>query len=92
MVDSGATHHFSRYKKVLSNLVERETKLKIILGDNSTHPGKGFGSVKFQLNSGELVMLHDVMYVLGLMKNLVSISAFEDKGMRVTFIKGKVLT
>ena len=36
--------------------------------------------------------LHDVMYVLGLKKNLVSISALEVKGMRVAFIRGKVLT
>eukprot|EP00253_Pinus_taeda_P006149 PITA_06149 len=47
LVDSGATHHFSGYKEVLSNLVERETKLNIILGDNSTHPMKGFVSFKF---------------------------------------------
>ena len=32
------------------------------------------------------------MYVPGLKKNLVSISTLEDKGMRVSFIKGKVLT
>lgn len=51
LVDSGATHHFSSYKEVLSNLVDRESNLKIILGDNSTHPIKGFGSVKFYLNS-----------------------------------------
>jgi len=53
VVDSGATHHFSGYKEVLSNLVERESNLKIILGDNSTHPMKVFGSIKFQLNSRE---------------------------------------
>lgn len=92
MVDSGATHHFFGCKEILSNLVERETKLKVILGDNSTHPVKGFGSVKFYLNSRESVSLHDVMYVLGLMNNLVSISTLEDKGMEVSFIKGKVLT
>ena len=92
MIDGGASHHFSRYKEFPSNLVERETKLKIILGDNSTHFVKGFGFVKFQLNFGESVMLHDVMYVPRLMKNLVSISALEEKGMRVAFIKGNVLT
>ena len=40
LVDSGATHQFSGYKEVFSNLVERESNLKIILGDNSTHPTK----------------------------------------------------
>lgn len=73
-------------------MVERETKLKIILGDNSTHPVKGFGFVKFQLNSGESVLLHDVMYVPGLMKNLISISTLEDKGMKISFINRKFLT
>jgi len=37
-------------------------------------------------------MMHDVMYVSGLMKNLVSIYALEDKRMRVSFIEGKFLT
>lgn len=63
MVDSGASHHFSGYKEVVSNLVERETNLNIILGDNTPHLIKGFGSVKFHLNFGESVLLHDVMYV-----------------------------
>lgn len=59
--------------------------MKIILRDNSTHPVKGFGYVKFHLDFGESILL-------GLKKNLVSISTLEDKGMRVAFIKGKVLT
>jgi len=71
---------------------ERESNLKIILGDNSTHPVKGLGSVKFHLDSEEPILLHDVMYVLGLKKNSVSIYALEEKGMRVAFIKGKLLT
>lgn len=53
---------------------------------------KGFGFVKFHLDFGESVLLHDVIYVPGLKKNLVSISTLEDKGMRVAFIRGKVLT
>lgn len=52
---------------------------------------KGFGSIKFHFNFGESV-LHEVMYVMGLNKNLVSISSLEEKGMIVSFIKGKVLT
>jgi len=92
LVDSGAFGHLSGYKEVFSNLVEKETSLKFILGDNSTHPVKGFGSIKFHLDSSESILLHDVMYVTGLKKNLVSICAMEDKGMIVAFIKGKFLT
>ena len=36
VIDSGASKHFIGYKKALSNLVERETNLNVILGDNST--------------------------------------------------------
>jgi len=46
LVDSGASHHFFGYNEVLSNLVKRESNLKIILGDNSIHLVKGFGYVK----------------------------------------------
>lgn len=91
MVDSGATHHFYGYKEVLSHLVERESNLKIIFGDNSSHLVKGFGFVKFHLNFGESIFLHDVMYVPRLKKNLVSISTLEEKGTRVAFNKGNVL-
>ena len=92
MGDSGASIHLSRYQEVLSNLFERETNLKIVLGDNSTYPVKGFDSTKFHLDSREFVLLHEVMYVTRLKKNLVSISTLEKKGMIVSFIKGKVLT
>lgn len=91
MVDRRASRHLSGYKEVLSNPVGRETSLKIILGENSTYPVKGFGSVKFDLDFGESVLLHEVMYVPGVKKNMVSIYSLEDKGMRVEFIRGKVL-
>lgn len=67
------------YKETLSNLVERETNLNVLLGDNSTHQVKGYGSVSFQLNDGKSIFLQENLYVLGLKKNIVSISALEDK-------------
>jgi len=79
------------YREALPNLVERETNLKIIIGDNSTHPVKGSGSISFHLDYGQTIHLQDVLYVLSLKKNLVSISTLEYKGFRVAFINGKVL-
>jgi len=66
--------------------------LKIILGDNNTYPVKGFGNVKFDLDYGESVILHELMYVLELKKNLISISYLEEKEVRVSFINGKVFS
>ena len=35
--------------------------------------------------------MKDMLYVLGLKKNLLSISALDEKGMRVAFVDGQVL-
>lgn len=65
--------------------------MKIIVWDNSTYLVKGFCSVTFHLDYGETIFFHDVMYVSGLKKNIVSISTLEEKEMRVSFIRVKVL-
>ena len=42
------------------------------------------------LSQGQVLRLQDVLYVPNLKKNLVYISAMEDKGFNVAFIDGKV--
>ena len=71
-------------------MIEKDTNLEIILGDNATYPLKGTGTVTLHLNQGQVLCLQDVLYVLDLKKNLVSILAMEDKGFKVAFIDGKV--
>ena len=53
---------------------------------------KGFGSTSLQLESNDLLHPNDVMYVPGMKRNLISISTIEDKGYRVTFAYGNVLS
>lgn len=91
LIDNGASRHFTGYKEALSNLIEKDTNLKIILGDNATYPVKRTGNVTLQLNQGNIIHLQDVLSVPDLKKNLVSISAMEDKQFKVAFIDGKVL-
>lgn len=90
LIDSGASRHFTGYKKALSNFVEKKTNMEIILGDNATYPMKGIGTVTLHLNQCQTLHLQEVLYVPDLKKNLVSISTMEDKGFKVTFIDGKV--
>lgn len=61
LIDSGASRHFTRYKEALSNLIENETKLEIILGDDATYPMKGVGNVTLQLNQGNTIYLQEVL-------------------------------
>eukprot|EP00253_Pinus_taeda_P033927 PITA_33927 len=90
LIDSGASRHFTGYKEVLHYLVEKETNLEIVLGDDMKYLVKGVGNVSLKLNQGNTIHLQDVLYVLDLKKNLVSILAMEDKGYKVTFNDGKV--
>eukprot|EP00253_Pinus_taeda_P033040 PITA_33040 len=89
LIDSGASRHFTGSKEALSNLIEKETNLEIILGDDATYPVKGVGNVTLQLNQGNTIHLQEALYAPNLKKNLVSISTMEDKGFKVAFIDGK---
>ena len=61
------------------------------LGDNTTYSIQGVGSTYFQLNLGYVLHVDDIMYVIGLKKNLMSISVIEDKGFKVIFMDNKAL-
>ena len=91
LIDSGASRHITRFKEALSDMVEKDTNLEIVLGDNDTYLVKGTGTVTLHLSQGQILRLQDVLYVPNLKKNLVSISAMEDKGFNVAFTNGKVL-
>jgi hypothetical protein len=92
IIDSGASRHMTRDQDRLSNLNEKKTSYKVELGDKSTYPVEGFGQASVKLKSGNKVHLRNVLYVPGLEKNLVSISCLEDKGNRIAFVDGKVLS
>ena len=73
------------------NLSEHESPYKVKLGDDYQYPIKGSGESSYKLKSGKSLKMKDVLYVLGLEKNLLSIFALDAKGMRVAFIDGQVL-
>ena len=52
---------------------------------------KGVGTSTFQLDSDMHLQLREVLYVPGMKRNLVFISALEDKGYKITFTEGRVL-
>ena len=89
-IDSGASKHMSGYKGALSNLKEKQFSCMVELGDNSTYPILGVGSTSFQLNSGDMIHMDDILYVPRLKKNLLSVSVLEDKGFHVIFMENQV--
>jgi hypothetical protein len=81
----------TRFRNSLSNLTKKSSSLQVELGDDSSHVVKGVGETSLQLNSGNPLSIKDILFVQGLKKNLISISALEDKGFRVDFVDGQVL-
>jgi hypothetical protein len=92
IIDSGAYRHMTRDQARLSNQNEKKTSYKVYLGDKITYPVEGFGQASVKLKTCNNVHLRTVLYVPGLEKNLVSISFLEDKGNRIDFVDGKVLS
>ena len=81
----------TRYKESFVNMSEHESPHKVKLGDDYQYPIKGNGEASYKLDFGKSLKMKDVLYVLGLKKNLLSISALDAKGMRVAFVDGQVL-
>jgi hypothetical protein len=79
------------YREHLTDLVEKESRLHVVLGDNARYTMKGVGTSTFQLDSDIPLQLSEVLYVPGMKRNLVFVYALENKGYKVTFFKGKVL-
>ena len=52
---------------------------------------RGSLATSIQLESKDMLHLSDALYVPSMKRNLVSISALEDKGYKVAFSDGKVL-
>ena len=91
LIDSGASRYITGFRDHLANIVEKETNLHVFLGDDAIYNVKGVGTSTFQLDSDMQLQLSEVLYVPGMKRNLVSISALEDKGYTVTFSEGRVL-
>ena len=61
------------------------------LGDDYQYPIRGSGESSYKLDSEKSLKTKDVLYVPGLKKNILSISALDGKGIRVAFVDGQVL-
>ena len=58
------------------------------LRDDYQYLIKGCGESSYKLDSRKYMTMEEVLFVLGLKKNLLSIAALDAKGMWVAFIDG----
>ena len=80
LLDSGDSKQMTGYKESFINITEHESPHKVKLGDDYQYPIKGSGEASYELDSRKSLKMNDVLYVLGLKNNLLSIFALDAKG------------
>ena len=90
IIDSGASKHMISFKESFVKLSEHESPHKVKLGDDYQYPIKGSGESSYKIDSRKSMKMKNVLFVPGLKKNLLSISALDAKGMRVSFVDGQM--
>jgi hypothetical protein len=72
LIDSGASRHMTSFRDHLTNLVEKETNLHVVLGDDAIYNVKGVGNYTFQLYFDMHLKLSEVLYLPEMKRNIVS--------------------
>lgn len=90
-IDNGDSRHMTATHEFFLELAERALDIEIVLGDNHTVRVIGVGTVIFEREPLPPLKVMDVLYVPRMKKNLISVSAIEEKGFDVTFLGGQVL-
>jgi hypothetical protein len=90
-MDNTASKHMTGFKQNIANYQDKKFNVKVELGDDVTYDIKGFGSASFQLQSGNVFHIDEIIYVPSLKKNLISFAVLENKGYSIAFTKGNAL-
>jgi hypothetical protein len=74
-----------------SSLNRKDLRVQVELGDDAKYLVVGVCTILLQLDSGNYLDFDDVLFVLGLRKNLLSFSVREDKVFTMEFKNQQVL-
>lgn len=97
VLDTGCSFHMTARKELFINLREKASG-KVKMANNSHTEVKGIGSVRFRNQDGTTFLLHEVRYMPGIARNLISLGTLERKGCKfrgsggvVKIVKGCVV-
>jgi hypothetical protein len=89
-VDSGASRHMTGLRSVFLDLTEIDSDCRVNCGVDPQLAVKRVGRVRFQLESGGLLEVGEVLYIPELTINLLSVLALDKSGFVVVFYGGHV--
>jgi hypothetical protein len=71
--------------ELFESFIESDSDVHVELGMGTKHGVKGFGIVPFQMESGGVLRVMNVLWVPELKRNVLSVSVIEKKGFNVSF-------
>jgi hypothetical protein len=83
-LDSGASNHMTRHKEWFSYLEKLKNPGVVSTGDDTPHPIANVGEVPLS-HVGQKGKIMNVLHILTITQNLVSIGQIVDQGMKVRF-------
>jgi hypothetical protein len=83
--DSGASKHITSKRSLFIELKPSSSEKKVTCANNQSYFIKGVGSISIFATDGMEFTLSNVLFVPGITKNLLSISAFDKCGYHVIF-------
>ncbi|RVX23647.1 hypothetical protein CK203_000350 [Vitis vinifera] len=92
VVDSGATRHMCGNRSAFTSYTTiKEGDEQVFMGDSRSTPVIGKGKVLLKLTSGKMLVIYDVLHVLDIRWNLVSISLLGKVRVRILFDSDKIV-
>lgn len=83
--DSGATSHMSHTNEAMHGFKQAEDQRAVTVGNKGKLAIAGEGEIHIKTQQGENFRFKNVLYIPGIAKNLISVSALTKKGAIVTF-------
>jgi hypothetical protein len=83
-VHFGASKHMTSHGEWFRNTKDLKTPGFVKTGDDTTHPIIQIGKVPLSMQDGQTNYLKDVLHVLTITKNLVSVGQMVEQGLQVT--------
>eukprot|EP00253_Pinus_taeda_P029439 PITA_29439 len=88
-LDNGASFHMTGDRYLFSYLEDKDLGVHIEMGDDGRYSATSIDTISFERESSKPFVLKEVMHVLGLKKNIISVVMLEYKEHDVVFSKGK---
>ncbi|MCO5558079.1 hypothetical protein L7F22_011655 [Adiantum nelumboides] len=89
--DSGATKHITSHRDLFTSLESVPHGNSVTCANNASYPVQGVGKIVLTVANGSSFTLVDALYVPGIKKNLLSISALARLGLVVKFVDDRCI-